>query len=144
MNFHNTTQAYGRPEVRISLAQLVKPRDLSGLYKEVAGVIKGAGKVTCLAIAFVIIANFAIVSTIASIDHSIESLKDTRHTLIDKNIEHRAQKAYLNDPVNLGELVHDQLSLSPATKEQVGVFDQRKGIFRQGQFDQETKTFVYL
>ncbi len=144
MNLHNTIQAYGRPEVKLSLTQLVRPRDLSGLYREAAGLIKGAGKVTCFALAFLIIGNYAIVSTITSIDLSIESLKDTRHTLLDKNIEHRAQKAYLNDPVNLGELVHDQLSLNPATREQVGVFDVRKGIFKQGQFDQETKTFVYL
>ncbi len=148
MNFHNTTQTYGRqygrPAPKMSFAQVIRLGDFTGIFRETAGLIRGTGKIACLAVAFVIIVNYAILSAIGNVNFSIEGLKDTRHALLDKNIEYRAAKAYLSDPLNLGKLAQDQLSLSPASKEQVGVFDRRKGIFKQGQFDQETKTFVYL
>lgn len=150
MNFHNTTSTYGsgrqygRPTPKMSFTQTIRLGDFTEIFRETAGLIRGTGKVACLAVAFVIIVNYAIVSAIGSIDHSIEGLKDARHTLLDKNIEYRAEKAHISDPLNLGKLAQDQLSLGPATKEQIGVFDRRKGIFRQGLFNQETKTFVYL
>ena len=144
MNFQNYTQTYSRPVPRFSIAQYFRSLDFAALHRETAGLIKGTGKVACLAAAILFLGNYAIMMTIGSVELSIESLRIERHDLLDKNIEYRAARAELMDPAQLSELAQKKLSLQPAAGNQVAVYDRNKNTFQEGQFDLKSKTFVKL
>jgi hypothetical protein len=144
MNFHNTTQVYARPVAKLPFRNHFRPADYARQLGKAAILFKQSGKVVLFVLAAAAVLNCGVMYTIGHMESSISNLENSRHALIDKNIEFRARKAYLNNPLNFSKLAQDKLSLDIAGREQVMVFDSRKGVFRQGQFDRDTKTFVHL
>lgn len=124
MNYTNYTQSYTRPVAKINIWQHLLPRDLFKLSGWTL-LWKPFGKILLMIFPVVLVINMCIASAITNIDHSLVTVDNKRHELMDKNIALLAQKAKLWAPASIQRMAGEKLALYVHSGDQVTRFDSR-------------------
>ena len=128
MNFQNSSQSYIPPVIQIGSRQRTRQLKISDYFGDIS-LWRPVGKVFLILLPLVFGINMYVSSSVSSINDSLVVLDNTRHELMDENIQLRATKARLRAPEMIQKLAGEKLSLYVAGKGQVGKYNRRKGTF---------------